>query len=105
MKDNLNIDQETKLLILSRFEKDLLLSNVMLYWISNNIGTFSFSLSFPQSLFTHFSLGPSMQLYYEFMNSDEFLKLELFNIDVKKPTGFANFPKELFKQPKRLRRR
>jgi pimeloyl-ACP methyl ester carboxylesterase len=63
----------------SRFTMDQLLTNVMLYWL-------------PQTA------NSSCRLYYEAVHSEQFPPTGL-RVDV--PTGFAIFPKELFRPPRR----
>ena len=63
----------------TRFTKDQLLTNVMLYWL-------------PQTA------NSSCRLYYEAVHSDQFPPTGL-RVDV--PTGCAIFPKELFRPPRR----
>lgn len=63
----------------SRFTKDELLTNVMLYWA-------------PQAITS------SMRLYYEMMQSGKFPPTH-FRVDV--PTGCAIFPQEIVKPPRK----
>lgn len=62
----------------SRFSKDDLLTNIMLYWISGNITS-------------------SMRLYYESMKAGEFGPPAQY---VETPTGYAVFPVELTRLPR-----
>lgn len=62
----------------SRFTKDELLTNVMIYWVNGNITS-------------------SMRLYYESMKASRFGPPEEY---VSLPTGFAVFPAELTRLPR-----
>ncbi len=62
----------------SRFTKDELLTNIMIYWINGNITS-------------------SMRLYYESMKTRRFGPPDGY---VKVPTGFAVFPAELTRLPR-----
>eukprot|EP01087_Luapelamoeba_hula_P012397 TRINITY_DN3459_c0_g1_i3.p1 TRINITY_DN3459_c0_g1~~TRINITY_DN3459_c0_g1_i3.p1 ORF type:complete len:394 (-),score=56.50 TRINITY_DN3459_c0_g1_i3:149-1330(-) len=62
----------------SRFSKDELLTNIMIYWVSNSIAS-------------------SMRLYYEHFQANIFEEAKNFYVPV--PTGIAIFPAEMMRPP------
>jgi len=64
----------------SRFSKDELLTNVMIYWVTNTITS-------------------STRFYYEFMQSPNDLFTKVKQIYISVPTAWAVFPKELLSPP------
>jgi len=65
----------------SKFTKDEMLTNIMIYWVTNSITS-------------------SMRLYKEYCET-LFLKREP-TLYVKQPTAVASFPKEIFSMPQRM---
>lgn len=64
--------------VFSVHDRDTLLANVAIYWFTNTAGS-------------------SARIYYEFARVDQ----RAFATDIGVPTGIADFPKEIYRAPKR----